>query len=545
MKTNPKHSLIIGTALVSSLSLLCGCAGVMQGKAAVQTSVDSATERALQLKEQSATRSAQAVELERQKQQDVNAPWLAGKSVPLAKEVTLPPVLRKRITALTPECNPSTYTINRLALCVTALVGQPVRVMPDALLPQSMFAMRSGGGGAAAPAGSGAASPGGAGSGKTGTADTLAVTPINMKLSDLLDTAAAAWAIKYRVANDGAIELFRTETRVLRLKALSQKVNHTDTQITGFDASSKTTFENITSDVLEGMRKSLLALGTNAGTLDVNIDSQAVIVNDTPEAIARIEAYIEAENKRLTRRIKVTVEQLEVTDNKNNEAAVNWTALYNQLEGLISVTSPATVTGSNAGVLGFKPSASQAVGSSLLINALQERGLNVIHRAYVRTTVSGNTISMGHPTLFDYVQKITTTAVTGSTGTISAPTIEQKEDKYGDYFNITPQAQDDGQVLVSIIMGTRSGTLNPYTVQVNGAGTTVQQRNIKEISDSGRTVIRAGIPHLFSLFEEQQSLSAARRLDQDAPIILGGSDVANQTKRHTFLLVTAVIEDNI
>jgi hypothetical protein len=366
-----------------------------------------------------------------------------------------------------------------------------------------------------------------------------------MKLSDLLDTAAAAWAIKYRVAEDGGIELYRMQTRVLRLKALSQKIDHTDSQSTGFNAESKTTFTNTSSDVVLGMRTTLLALGTNAGSLDVNTDSKSVIVTDTPEAIARIEAFIDAENKRLNRRIKITVEELFVTNKRDREASVNWSALYNQLDGIISVSSPASLASANAGSLGFKPSASQAAGSSLLINALDEMGLNALQRTFVRTTLSGNPISLQDTTLFDYVPSITNNAVTGTTGTVSAPTVTSQSDRYGNFLTVTPEAQDDGQVLLSIVTSDRSVTLTPYKVEIQGSSTTVQQRTIPENVNSGRTVIRAGVPHLFSLYEEKQSASTGRRLDENAPLILGGSDVATQNKRHIFLVITAVVEDNI
>jgi hypothetical protein len=82
-------------------------------------------------------------------------------------------------------------------------------------------------------------------------------------------------------------------------------------------------------------------------------------------------------------------------------------------------------------------------------------------------------------------------------------------------------------------------------VEIQGSSTTVQQRTIPENVNSGRTVIRAGVPHLFSLYEEKQSASTGRRLDENAPLILGGSDVATQNKRHIFLVITAVVEDNI
>jgi len=219
--------------------------------------------------------------------------------------------------------------------------------------------------------------------------DTLAVAPVNMKLSDLLDTASAAWAIKYRFADDGAIELYRTKTRILRVKAMAQTLKHSDTQSTGFNAESKTVFDSPATDVLAGMRASLMALGTNAGTVDINVDSKAVIVTDTPEAIARMEAYIEAENKHLTRSVKLMVETLVVYSKHEREAGVNWTAVYQQLDGLVSASSPATLTSTNAGTMGFTPSASSAKGSSLLISALEEMGLGATQRSFHRTPSLG------------------------------------------------------------------------------------------------------------------------------------------------------------
>ena len=82
-------------------------------------------------------------------------------------------------------------------------------------------------------------------------------------------------------------------------------------------------------------------------------------------------------------------------------------------------------------------------------------------------------------------------------------------------------------------------------MQVNGAGTTVQQRNIKEANLTARTVLRSGVTHLIGGLDETLSEGTSRRLDDNAPIVLGGSDATNQSKRHMVLLVTAIAEDSI
>jgi len=45
--------------------------------------------------------------------------------------------------------------------------------------------------------------------------------------------------------------------------------------------------------------------------------------------------------------------------------------------------------------------------------------------------------------------------------------------------------------------------------------------------------------------DESQSDSTKRRVDADAPMLLGGSDSINLNRRRIILLVTAIIEDNI
>ncbi len=490
-------------------------------------------------------------------QQEVDEPWLAGKSVPLARDVSLPAVLRTRlhlsgqgmdalgqtkVTVMSPECNPSTYTLQRLASCIMSLVGVPVRVAPDALQPAAQFAQRRGAGASA-----GAPSTGGTAGASSGQADLLSVAPVDMELNTLLDLADATWGVHHRVSDNGTIEIYRLDTRVLRLKALAQRIPSTVTTSAGFKDESKTTYENTATDALASMKTSLMALGTMAGSLEINPDSKSVIVTDTPPAIARIEAYLESENKRLTRRITLVFEQLYVTHSLGREMAIDWNLLYTKTSGATaSLVSPGSLASENAGKSGFSASTTgNYAGSTGFIKALDEMGMTVTRRTFPISTLSGNAQTIGLPTIFDYVASVTSSTSTGTTGTFSAPTVTQKEDKYGVFLTVTPEAQDDGQILIGLNMADRSGTLTGYTVQVNGSGTTVQQRNIKETNLTARTVVRSGVTHMIGGLEEAVSQGTSRRLDDNAPIILGGSDSTSQAKRHIVLLVTAIAEDSI
>jgi|GEM_PF-2784772 len=541
-------------------SLACAACSTQQGVQATQSSATAATQRAQLFADQARSRLNPS-DAERERAQEVDAPWLAAKSVPLAREASLPAVLKQRLklgeatpdalgrlkfTAITPECNPNTYTLVKLASCITAVTGLAVKVNEDALLARSGFGPRRSGAASAGPV-AGATLSGGSASGQT---EVLSVPLVNLELAALLDLADATFGVNHRINEAGAIEIYRLETRVLRLKALAQKVTNSVTTSAGFASESKTTYESTATDLIANIKASLLALGTVAGTVDINPDSKAVVVTDTPAAIARMEAFIESENKRLSRRVTLVFEELFVTASHTQDVSIDWSLLYSKLGGAqgldMTLKSPASLANTNVGSVGIAvPTTGKLSGTTLVINALAQMGLQATVRSFPISTLNGNAQVFGLPTIFDYVAQVTNNAVSSTSGTVSAPTVTQKDDKYGVYLTVTPDAQDDGQILISLNMADRSGTLTPYTVQVAGAGTTVQQRNIQETNVSARTVLRAGVTQLIGGLNESVNTSTTRRLDDKAPLMLGGSDDVTQTKRNLILLVTAVAEDNI
>ncbi|MEY2659732.1 MAG: hypothetical protein RLZZ123_904 [Pseudomonadota bacterium] len=488
-----------------------------------------------------------------EKKQDVDQPWLAGNSVPLPKEVRLPKVMMTRfnlkqnqaevlgdmpVTLVTPECNPKEFTLKRFAVCITALIGVPVYVRPDALLPIAQFTTRRSGGSAPALTST------------SGKPDLMSVVPVDITLNRLLELANSTWDVHHRLLDDGSIEIYRLETRVLRLKALAQK-NPSSVRISsGFNQESVVSIDSTSTDALADMKQSLLSLGTMAGSVDINLNTKAALVTDTPEAIARMEAFIEQENKRLTRRISMVIDQIFVTNETKRELSIDWQLIGTRLGRQINLNGPTTLASDVAarGVLATSPlgKASATTNSQLVLQALAEQGFTVTRRSFPISALNGSTVSIGLPTIFDYVQSVQSNTVsTTAGGTFSAPTIVQREDRFGVFLNCTLEAQDSGEILASISLSDRSGTLTPYTVSVAGNSNTIQQRHITEATMINRTVLRTGVTQLVGGLEEAARDSTERRLGPDAPIVLGGSDSRGQSGRRIILLVTAIAEDGV
>ncbi|TBR76996.1 MAG: hypothetical protein EPN64_04550 [Burkholderiaceae bacterium] len=543
MKFNSQLTLI--ATLAAAVLTLSGC-GTYQVKQDIKSTADSA-EAAAKMQQDKVEQLTKSNGTTQDGSDDVSGPWLAAKSVPLARDVTLPPALRTdvKISAVSPQCMASSLSLETLASCITLATGIPVHVKPDALLPASMFATRDGGGAAAATPQTVSSRGGTAGSAAQGGG--MAIGPVDIQLGKLLDLADAAWGVSHRLNDDGTIEIFRLETKVIRLKALAQKITNVVSTSAGFTDASKSTYSSTANDAMADLKETLLSMGTAAGSVVVNPDTQSVVVTDTVDAVNRMQKYIDSENKRLTRRVSLVVQELFVTNKDEGSDGVNWSILYDKLLGTANtVTSPTSVGNVNAGGVGFNVRGQGPFsGSSVLINTLNQMGMTVTERTFPLSTINGDTVTVGLPNLFDYVAQVSNTAVTSTTGTLSAPSITQKSDKYGAYLTVTPEAEDDGEVLAAINFEDRTGTLTPYTVEVGGSGTTVQQRNIQESTFSARTILRVGVTHLVGGLDEVSHNSTTARMDKGAPLILGGSDDANKSKRRIILLITAVSEDNI
>lgn len=554
-----KQTLVAVTVL--TLIFLSGC-GVMEQKQAVVTSAASTQARITDVSK-GAVERVQDFRNVFERNQDVDAPWLAGRSIPLAKEVTIPAALRNnvKVTTLASGC---TTSLVAMTTCLSTATGIPMRVKPDALLPLAMFAPRGSTGGTPGPApaavrptstapgpmpipmGSpGFAPPGFAPPGAPTVG--FSIEGVDLPIHKLLSMMDSYWGVSNRLNEQGVLEFYRLETRVLRLKAMALTMTSTSKLSTGFNESSATSMEGKNLDPVAAMRSTLMSMGTLAGDVVISVDTKAVTVTDTTESIDRIASYLDEENKRLTRRVTLIIEELVVSGKNAEEISIDWNIVYGAIKSTANTQkSPSSLVGALVGSLTLPvKGAGKFAGTSLLIKALSEQGLTVAARSFPVSTLNGTPYSLGLPTIFDYVDKASTNIATSGTGTVITPSISQREDKIGSFVTITPDAQDDGQILIALKFENRSGTLTPFTVTASGGSVGVQQRNIDEINGIGKTVLRVGVPTIFGGVSEVTDESQGRRLDQGAPLLLGGSDKIKRTTRSLILVITAVAEDGV
>lgn len=537
--TKPGFSFILSAVV---LAVLSGCG--------TYSSV-SKSEEGNKARESSATagidRLADSIK-QKTNDHDVDGPYVSGKSVPLAREVTLPRSLRQGVKTEIVFKGSSKVDLKTAAHTLSQALSVPVRVRSDALLPASRFQPKSSGAAAGGPAGA------------TGPEESVTVNMAvgEMPAAEILDYITAQTGTYWRYDN-GAVEIYRLVTRTFEVHAQQGKVSvstglgRSGTQGGSFESSSQTKVEQTGLEPLQEIKAAVEGMLTKGGTIVAG--NGALVVTDTKDSVENVAAHIERENKALTRRVKLMFEAIEVSSRDNNEVGLNWDLVYDRLSRMSSgalvstklgTTSPSSITGAQAGTATFTLGGnSQISGSSMMVKALSDVGSIVNHTRVPMMTLNRRPVQYAVRTNFDYVSSIQVNTVASSAGTTTAPAITQKEETVGTVLTVTPSAFEGGQILMNLAYdNTILRSLEPYsaggtalsTVQqktIDGSGT-VQSISIR----SGQTLVISGIEKIADQFDN-------RRLDKSLPIIAGGSTRNKSSRSTTVLLVTAVAEDGI
>lgn len=471
-------------------------------------------------------------------EQDVSSPWLAGKPQALAREIALPEALQGKVdtTLLLADAADLPTLAERLALATNIAV----RVRPDALLPADMFLPRlSVVGELSVP-----------------MREQIEIRSGPQPLPDLLDMLAAQFAVRWRY-RDGALEFYRTETRVFDIRALTL-VSRADARLGragntpagAFESTSNTVLSSGAHNAVATVRANILPFLTRAGVINEYSDgSTSVVVTDTPDVLDLIGKFIERENKALTRRIRLVFEEITVVGKETLAAGIDWTALYQSARVSAGLVAPSGLASAlTAGTLQVTGGAGRLEGSKGILSALSSIGSVVRHSTVPVLTLNRRPVTHAVRTTFSYIDKVQSTAFSGSannTGSsLPAVSISQKEETVGTFLTLLPDIQEDGQILLSIAYDNAvAQPLKTITFGERGNQVQVQQITIDGNGTVQQVELRPGQPMIVSGFDKRQNEYDRRRLSKSAPLPLGGHDRTTEERSTTLILITAQVEE--
>ncbi|WNR05648.1 hypothetical protein PV006_00045 [Bordetella pertussis] len=306
---------------------------------------------------------------------------LAGRArQPLAREVLLPPALRADVDTTLLFAGKATLPV--LAERLHRATGIAVRVHPDALLPRAAFLPRL-----------------------AGQAELAAEPPAQAELragprplADTLDALAAQLYVHWRY-HRGAIEFYRHRNAGLRCAhagAGRQRAGSAGPRRQRRDGQFRPCLEH------GAQRRRRQGAAGRAGPRRRFPDARrrhrrdrgggsTLAVTDTPEALARIEKYLQGENRALTRGVRLVFEELTVRTTAAAEGGIDWQAVYASARAAASYAMPGGAGA--AGALGARVLAGPWRDARALIAALSTMGAVLRHRSIPMLTLNRRAVT--------------------------------------------------------------------------------------------------------------------------------------------------------
>lgn len=478
----------------------------------------------------------------RQAAQIVDKPWLAGPPQPLARDAILPPALRGEIDT-TLLFSPGRGSLTLLGERIYRATGIPVRISPEALLPAEAFLPRL-----AVDAGPAPEIP---------LAPELPNGPL--PLPQLLDALAHRLNLSWRYA-DGAIVFFRTESRVFDVRLLTLDATAdirlgraSSSESGGFSSTAETALALRGDDAMAALKARIEPMLTRAGTLAaVSGAGQSIVVTDTAEALDRVARFLAHENRALTRRIKLVFEEVTLELDDEHQQGVDWNLLYGGGGALLRTIMPGGMAPADgSGQWDARVQRGGFQGSQGILDAVKQVGKVVRHTRVPIYTLNRRPVTHAVRRTFSYIDEVQTTTVpaaTGSGAAFSLPSvsISQKEATVGVFLTLLPDAQADGQILLSIAYDNSvAQPLKSITFGEAGQQVQIQQITVEGNGAVQQVALQPGQVVVISGFERNEDESVSRRVAPGWPLAAGGRDRAAQKRRTSLLLVSAQQEEGV
>ncbi|MGE4334647.1 MAG: hypothetical protein AB7E55_01560, partial [Pigmentiphaga sp.] len=202
-----------------------------------------------------------------------------------------------------------------------------------------------------------------------------------------------------------------------------------------------------------------------------------------------------------------------------------------------------------AGALQIESASGPWQGSRLVLQALNRLGTVTRHTSIPLVTLNRRPVTHAVRTTFSWIDKVQTTAMAASTeggvaASLPSVSVSQKEETVGQFLTLVPDAQADGQILLSIAYDTT--VAQPLTTVTFGRGDNaveIQQLTVDGNGTVQQVELRPGQPMIVSGFERRHEEGNRQRLDKGWPAWLGGGEKAGKARETTLVIITAMVEE--
>jgi type IVB pilus formation R64 PilN family outer membrane protein len=383
------------------------------------------------------------------------------------------------------------------------------------------------------------------------------ITYNNGNLRGLLDAAVARFGVSWKYEN-GVINIFLTEARTFQISSVPGDSAFTANVVSGAHSAgginggggggggggagaassgvnannSQNTSVATRLSVYTSIENTVKAMLSQNGKVAASPATGGITVIDTPESLNRIAAYIDNENRMLSRQVVVNVTVLSVSLADNDAYGINWDVVYTTLRNRYGVTNRfASTTGStgfSASVIGD----SRFAGSSAVIEALSKQGKVRRQTTASVVTLNNQPVPVQVAKQTSYLQSSNTTIVAqvGAVTTLTPGTVTS-----GFNMSILPYVLGNGTVMLQF--SSDLSTLRQIR-SIESTGSKIEMPEIDTRNFLQRVAMKSNETLIISGFEQTDENLDNQGIGHPKNIALGGSAKANSEKEIIVILIT-------
>lgn len=461
-------------------------------------------------------------------------PWVSKKAIKIVTE-RIPRSINCEITFATG----TPMALNEFSTLINKLCGLPVRITPDAEEKLSGV--------------SGGKQDRRSGSNKNGS-ESQKITGIRWegKLDGLLDVVSASLGLSWKYS-DGEINLYYLDSRTFYIFAIPSETEMKSVVQSGVDAglkgdsqgggssgegkSSQTTSVSLKSSMVQDIGKSIESMLTPGfGRLSASSATGTITVTDTPEVLNRIQRYIDAENRSITKQVLLNVKVITVALNDKNQFDINWNLIYQTksvgagLKGALSGIESGAGLNTTVNILEGNFETSQ-----LLLDALATQGEVSLITSPSVTTLNLQPVPVQVATETSYLARVenNSTSGVGQTSSLIPGTVTS-----GFNMNLLPFVMPDNQLLLqysinlSELKSIKTVSSGNNKIQIPEIDNRIFSQKVK--LKSGQTLVLSG-------FEQTNTSSNRKGTGMASNWLLGGGVSAENRRSIIVIMITPVV----
>lgn len=399
--------------------------------------------------------------------------------------------------------------------------------------------------------------------------DTMVLNEVNQPLSAILNRVGSYFGVSW--SWDGNhIRIFKRVTRIYHIHALPLSGLSVSNSITGSSTtnagtgqstkansagSSQTTSSQMAINVWSDIENGVNTIVGTSGQVTPSSSTETITVTAPADEMDRVQAFIDHQNKILSRMVKVNVEVLDVTLSASDElnfdlgGALSTAASTMAFGGAGTVTKAATASASSGQVLGASLLSGKLADTSMLIQMLSKWGkVSVVTRAQIMT-LNGMPAPMQVTHTYGYlasVQTMMSTISSSGSSSNSQTTLTPGSVSVGFNMTLLPEVLPGDKELMlqfGISLSQLAGATNGFDKYTSG-NMTIQLPNVISRQFSQETVIPNGKTLVLSGFEQAEEESNKAGSGTPDNLALGGTQTGERDREMIVVLLTPVVESH-